>query len=191
MKKVVSKLMVACLISMSMVATANAATNNATVTVTATVTEGISITCDTGSVNLGNIVGNTVATGTSTCTVTTNSSAGYTFGVESDSDNSTAGLYSAGTSQELEAVASTGVVGGTDGFGLYVSTAAAGAVIAEGFDHDSTLDTAVTTTSQTAVTYDDAAPAGEDTEVSYRAAAASTTPSGSYSSVITYTSVTQ
>lgn len=193
MNNIITKMLVCALAFTSVFAVVtdvNAASSSDGVTVTATVQEDISLNCDAATVNLGTIISGNVVTGSSTCTVTTNSSAGYTVSVESDNDNSTAGLYSTATTEELEALASSSVAGGSDGFGIYVSATDADS-IDEAFDHDGNADVAVSTTGATAVSKASAAASGDDTTFNYRAAAASSTASGSYSSVVTYTGITQ
>lgn len=187
-----AKVLVAALATMTMMAgivSVSAAVDTDDVLVSATVDTTITMDCG-ADVDLGTLTTASTFTGTTTCNVDTNENDGYQIGVESDNGNGTAGLYSADSGEELEALASSAVSAGVDGFGVYVSTPAAGGSINAGFDNDTTADVAVTTSSQVAVSYADEAPAGEDTIFTYVAAVHEATPSGVYSTTMTYTATT-
>lgn len=86
----------------------------------------------------------------STLTLSTNAANGANVTIQDEGNGSSAGLYSAGTSTLIPAVASTDVTAGDDEYGVFARQAS-GLNIDEGFDNDGTSDVAISRTAQSYV----------------------------------------
>jgi len=133
--------------------------------------------------------------GPTVITITTNApngaivsarSKGSGTGVEG---NGSAGLYKSSSPTKLiAAAASSAVVTGTEGYGLYVKNVAnttGTLTIDAGFDDNASADLAISTTNQTIAAA--TAVVNATADVALNAAIASTTAAGSYADVVTLT----
>lgn len=173
------------------------------VAVLATVNPSISFSVATPTLDFGTLSPSAVryatgATGgsaseptdTTEVTCSTNAPNGLIVSIRSTGDgtgaegNGSAGLYKSSSPTDLiEAATSTSVTAGTDGYGIY-GTSASGLTIEEGFDNDETSDVAITTTSQTI--FSATGPVSSGTaKVVAKAALAATTRAGSYADALT------
>ncbi len=117
--------------------------------------------------------------------VLTSNTANASITVKGINSNGTAGLYSSGASAEIEAIVggAFGVTAAAEGFGVYGSSTGATMVMHDDFDNDST-DGQLLTTNKTFATGSDL---GANTiEVDMKAAIASNTPAGSYTTTLVF-----
>lgn len=112
----------------------------------------------------------------------TNADDGLVIEIRDTNANSTSGLYSADNGTTLNSVASSSVLAGSEGFGVY-GKGASNITIAETFDNDSTGDGAISTTYQTFASTTGPV-SGATVDVAARAGVAATTQAGIYSNTI-------
>jgi hypothetical protein len=148
-----------------------------TVTVTGSVNETLTFSLSATSVSLGTLSTGAVGTGTGNLTVATNAANGYGVNVSGST-------LTRGTDTIPFVTSGTAVAAGTAGYGLRVSSCAAGASCSSTQDIGSTLTAGVTDLiSRTSTT------TGDTSTIQYRASINSTSPAGAYSSSISYVAV--
>lgn len=197
MRKNLAKMLVFAVAMMSMTGVVSAATSQSH-TVTTTIQSNLAIACAAGPISLGALTSGTYATNTDTCTVETNSSTGYAVTIESDNSLTapSAGLGHTDLLDELEAVAANSQTASTDGFSAYTTASTNGGVgvapVQVAAFSGATSTGVISQTGQSYVTSADEAPlgSGDTFTTTYRASAASTTQTGVFSTVVTYTSTT-
>jgi hypothetical protein len=118
----------------------------------------------------------------SVLTLSSNATNGNSVTIRSIGSGSAAGLYDSVSTNVIDAAASSAVVAGTEGYGVYGKNAAS-LTIAEGFDNDTTGDTAVSTTAATFVSTTGAVSSGT-VDLTIKAAIAATTQAGSYTDTL-------
>jgi len=171
------------------------------VSVSATVAETLSFSISDTSIGFGELTTGNVyyatadETGSTTepgagqptqLTISTNAQGGVTVTIKDVGDGSAnAGLYDSTTGELIDAVASSSVAAGSEGYGAYGKSASANLTIDEGFDDDGVSDLAISRSPQTFVTASSAI-SSETVDLSLKAGISGTTPAGSYSDTIIF-----
>ena len=147
------------------------------VTVSASVNETLTFSLGSTSVSLGTLSTGSVSTGTGNMTIATNAANGYGI-------NASGSTLTKGSDTVPFVTDGTPVAAGTAGYGLRVSSCAAGATCSSTQDIGSGLTSGVTDLmSRTSPT------TGDTHTVTYRASINGGTPAGSYSSTVSYVAV--
>lgn len=116
-------------------------------------------------------------------TVSTNALTGATIAVSDAGSGTNPGLWSSANSELIPAAASTAVTTGSKKYGVYAKNAS-NLTIAEGFDHDSTSDLAISRTAQTLATA--AGPVSAATvDIALISAIDGSTKAGTYADILT------
>lgn len=119
-------------------------------------------------------------------TVTTNAPNGAMVSAKSTGSGAAAGLYkSVAPTRLIPAAASSAVVNGTEGYGLYVKNKGDNLTITEGFNNDTVSDVAISNSFQTIITASGALSTENTADVALVAAISGATTAGSYSDTIT------